>query len=144
MGDLSLRSKIDEFEESLRALPNQLAVEELKLNHFLTDNGLYAREMLIPAGTIVTGKIKKEEYISVLSHGHVTEVTEAGMRTLKAPYTMVSYPGTKRIVWAHELSVWVTIHATKQTTLETIEEDVIASSHEDVPSLLDNLMEELT
>ena len=124
------RSKIDAFEEAMKELPDQIVIADMDVRHHMTDNGLYAREMVIPAGVIITGKIKKHEHISVISAGMVTEVTEAGLQRIKAPYTMVSKPGTKRIVWAHTDVVWTTIHLTTETELDKIEEDLIASSYE--------------
>ena len=116
---------LDTFESLLSTQPNQLDIASMDVRHYLTDTGLYAREMLIPAGTLITGKVKKHEHLSIISAGVVTEVTTAGVQRLKAPYTMVSQPGTKRIVLAHTDTVWVTIHATKETELSKIEEELI-------------------
>ena len=123
------RSDIDRFEDLLKDQPNQIVIADMDVRHYMTDTGLYAREMLIPAGTVITGRVKKHEHISVIAAGVVTEVTEAGEQRVKAPYVMVSRPDTKRIVVAHTDTVWVTIHATKETELDKIEEDLIATSY---------------
>lgn len=109
---------------------NKVNIADIEVNHYFTNTGMYAREMIIPKGMVISGKIKKHEHFSVISHGAVTEVTEAGLQHIKAPYTMVSLPGTKRIVWAHETTVWVTIHATKETDLVEVEKDLIAEDME--------------
>lgn len=145
--DLALRSRIDELEESMRQQEDQVDIASMDVRHHFTNTGLYAREMVIPKGTLITGRIKKHEHISVISAGLVTEVTEAGVTNIKAPYTMVSLPGTKRVVLAHEDTVWVTIHATTKTDLDEIEDELIASSHSDMPKLVQQLqldLEELT
>ena len=54
-----------------------------------------------------------------------------GREHLKAPLSMISKAGTKRIVYALEDTVWITVHATNETDLEKIEEVVIAKSYED-------------
>jgi len=123
------RQEIDKFADLLGAQPNQIVVADMKIRHYLTDTGLYARELLMPAGTLVSGKIKKHEHLSIISAGVVTEITEAGRQQIKAPYTMVSQPDTKRLVLAHTDTVWVTVHATKETNLDKIEEDLIAMSY---------------
>lgn len=138
--DLALRNKIDLFEEVLSELPNQIEVSEMDVRHHFTDNGLYAREMIIPKGTIITGRIKKHEHISVISAGLVSEVTEDGVQNIRAPYTMVSKPGTKRIVWAHETTVWTTIHAVSSTDLQEVEDELIASSHEELTQILEDIV----
>jgi len=141
--DLVLRSRIDDLEDSMRSLDGQVDIDSMDVRHHFTNTGLYAREMVIPKGTLITGRIKKHEHISVLSAGFVTEVTEAGLQHIRAPYTMVSLPGTKRIVLAHEETVWVTIHATTKSNLEDIENELIASSHSDMPKLVQQLQLDL-
>lgn len=136
MTQLTRRNSIDALEAAMREHPSQVDVASIEVKHYLTDSGLYAREMIIPAGTVVTGKIKKHEHISVISAGFVTEVTDAGLQRIMAPYTMVSKPGTKRVVWAHETTVWTTIHASTETSLEKLEEDLIASSYDELPDQL--------
>jgi hypothetical protein len=145
MTQLAKRNSIDAFEAACVALPSeyQVSIADITVKHHITDSGLYAREMIIPAGVIITGKIKKHEHISVISAGFVTEVTEAGLQRIKAPFTMVSKPGTKRIVWAHETTVWTTIHASSETDLSKLEDDLIAVSHSDMPALVQQFELEL-
>lgn len=141
--DLALRNRLDTLEDSMRKLDGQVDIASMDVRHYITNTGLYAREMVIPKGTAITGRIKKHEHISVLSAGFVTEITEAGIQHIRAPYTMVSKPGTKRLVLAHETTVWVTIHATTETDLTKIEDELIASSHSDMPKLVQQLELEL-
>ena len=139
--DIVLRSKIDAFEDALVQLPNTIPISDFEVKHHFTDSGLYAREMIIPAGVVITGRIKKHEHISVISAGLVTEVTEEGRQNIRAPYTMVSLPGTKRIVWAHEVTVWTTIHAVTSTDLAKVEEELIACNYEEVSSLISEVVQ---
>lgn len=137
------RSRLDDFEEALNNLPQeqQLGKEAFPLNHYVTANGLYAREIILPANTVVMGAVKKEDYISVIADGFITEVTEAGLQRIKAPYTMIDKAGTKRIVVTHVTCVWVTIHATPpgEFDLDTLYDYVVASSYEEVDRLLECL-----
>lgn len=137
MTSLTVRRKesIDRLEEAMMAHEERIDIESLPLKHFVTDSGLYAREMIIPAGTIVTGKVKLHEHISVISAGFLTEVTTAGLQRIKAPYTMVSAPGTKRVVWAHTDVVWTTIHASEETDIERLEAELFVDAYSDVPGL---------
>tara|TARA_R110000824_G_C15233132_1_gene679095 strand:+ start:12326 stop:12760 length:435 start_codon:yes stop_codon:yes gene_type:complete len=137
--ELARRNSIDALEAAMMALPDQIVIADMDVRHHITDSGLYAREMIIPAGTIITGKIKKHEHISVISAGFVTEVTDAGLQRIKAPYTMISKPGTKRVVWAHETTVWTTIHASEETDLDKLESELIAASYDDMPALIQQL-----
>ena len=93
--------------------------------------GVYVREIFIPAGTLIVGKIHKHTHPNFLMKGLVTVITEeGGMETLQAPKTMISPAGCKRVVFAHEDTVWVTVHVTSETDLEKIEDYVIAKDYE--------------
>lgn len=83
---------------------------DIETRHYFAD-GLYAREITIPAGAIVTGKVHAAEHLNILSEGEITVWTEDGMKRLRAPCCLVSRPGTKRVGYAHERTVWTTIHA---------------------------------
>lgn len=138
MSDITVRRNIDQLEGCMKDMPNQIDIASMDVRHHFAQ-GMYAREMIIPKGTLITGKVKKHEHISVLSAGFVTEVTEAGVQHIKAPYTMVSLPGTKRVVLAHETTVWTTIHITDETDLAKIEAELIVNSDEEFTELLQKL-----
>jgi hypothetical protein len=59
-------------------------------------NGLYARTMHIPAGTVLTGAVHKEESFFLVRKGELIVSTDNGPRTLKAGDMSVSKIGTKR------------------------------------------------
>ena len=95
--------------------------------------GSYGREMTLPAGMVVVGKIHKHAHINVISKGRVQVFTEqAGVLELAAPCTFVSSPGTKRVVHVLEETVWTTVHVTDKTDLAEIERGVIATDFEEV------------
>lgn len=90
--------------------------------------GAYGREMFLPAGMVVVGKIHKHAHVNVISQGRVQVFTEHdGIQELVAPCTFVSSPGTKRAVHVIEDTVWTTVHVTDKTDLAEIEREVIAT-----------------
>lgn len=90
--------------------------------------GSYGREMTLPAGLVVVGKIHKHAHINVISKGRVQVFTEQeGVLELAAPCTFVSSPGTKRVVHVLDETVWTTVHVTDKTDLAEIEREVIAT-----------------
>jgi hypothetical protein len=93
--------------------------------------GLYAREIFLPAGFVVVGKIHRHAHINTISKGRVSVATEFGTTELQAPCTFVSQPGTKRVVVAHEDTIWTTYHPTDETDLGRIEAHVIAPTFAD-------------
>ena len=93
----------------------------------------YAREMLIPKGTLIIGKIHKHEHLNIISKGKVIVYTEFGEKHLEGPVTFVSEIGLKRSVYAIEDTLWTTIHLTQfvgEENLDKIEEEVIAPDYE--------------
>jgi hypothetical protein len=119
------RAQIEEAERALAAHPGRL--DDLPVVHHFAP-GMYARELHIPAGVMLTGKIHKTRHMNVLSAGEITVWTEDGMQRLSAPFSFESQPGTKRIGYAHTDCVWTTYHFTFETDLDAIEAEVIEPS----------------
>jgi hypothetical protein len=59
-------------------------------------NGLYARTMHIPAGTVLTGAIHREESFFLVRKGQLIVSTDNGLKTLFPGDMSVSRVGTKR------------------------------------------------
>lgn len=119
------REMIEAAERKLAAMDSRI-MELPVVNHFLP--GMYARELHIPAGVMLTGKIHKTAHMNVLSKGTITVWTEGGMKELSAPHSFMSQPGTKRIGLAHTDCIWTTFHFTFETDLDRIEAEVIEPS----------------
>ena len=117
--------EIDTLQEQMLSCDGAMNASEFITNNFITANGLFAREMILPAGLITVGLVKKEEYISVLSAGTITEITPDGRTVMQAPYTWVSKGGEKRVVAVHETSVLVTFHKTKETNMLDIANSIV-------------------
>jgi hypothetical protein len=101
----------------------------------------YAREMFIPKGTLIIGKIHRHAHLNIISKGKVSVATEFGTKYLEAPCTFISEVGLKRAVIAEEDTIWTTIHLTNKNSeadLADIEDEVIAPSYE---ALTENLIE---
>ena len=103
---------------------------ELKVKHYFS-KGVYARELHIPAGVILTGEIHKFENLNILSKGKIEVLTEKGMQEVEAPFTVVSPSGTKRIARAITDCIWTTIHGTDENDLNIIEKTFIAKSEQE-------------
>lgn len=122
----NMRDKVFAAENIMRKLPQV----ELKVIHHFSE-GVYARELHIPAGVILTGEIHKFRNLNILSKGRIQVLTEDGMKEIEAPFTVVSPAGTKRIARALTDCVWTTIHGTDETDLDKIESHFIAKSEQE-------------
>lgn len=125
MNDVSatLRDKVRATEELMRGLPQV----ELPVKHHFS-HGVYGRELIIPKGVTLTGKIHKYSQLNVLVSGALLVLTENGVVEARPPFVIVSPPGTKRIAYALEDTIWLTVHGTHETDLEVIEATFIAQS----------------
>lgn len=95
----------------------------------------YAREMFIPKGTLIIGKIHRHQHLNIISKGKVVVYTEFGEKHLEGPITFVSEIGLKRSVYAVEDTLWTTIHLTQfvgEENLSKIEEEVIAPDYQEM------------
>lgn len=134
------RQFLQQLQEELAKYPQI----ELPVKHVFT-SGIYAREVLLPKGSIVVGKIHRHDHLNFISRGEVTVLTKEGVERLRGPCTMVSSAGTKRAVYAHEDTVWMTIHANpkEERDLAKIEAFVIAPNFDEFPlQVREHLIEE--
>lgn len=123
----NLRDKVLELEACMFEMPEkQIHIEP---RHYFAD-GLYAREITIPAGTCLVGKIHLFEHINIISKGEISVMTEEGIKRIKAPATIISKPGIKRVGFAHEETVWTTIHACNEKEAEAAEKALVVDSYE--------------
>ena len=95
--------------------------------------GCYIREIYNPANHLIITKIHKKEHPFFLMKGSMSILTEEGIETIEAPYQGITKPGTKRAIYTHEECIFITVHATENTSIEEVEEEVICTRYEDLP-----------
>jgi hypothetical protein len=132
------RKSIIEIEDSIKNMDGSFIGDSVNcpLKHSFSD-GIYVREIFIPANTILTGKIHKHDHPNFLLKGKVVVATEfGGVEELDAPLSMISKAGTKRVVQTITDTVWVTIHHNPTNTqdLEKLERDIIAKDYQEYDS----------
>lgn len=129
-GDALVRAKILHMEGEMKKYEQM----DLPVKHHFAP-GNYAREIFLPKGCVVTGKIHKHAHLNIISKGKVSVVTEFGPMVIDAtngPVTFTSQPGTKRALYVDEDTVWTTIHPTNETDLAKIEDEIIAKSYDEL------------
>lgn len=99
------RDKVFRLEASLKTMPQV----DCPVRNFFS-KGLYAREITLPAGTVITGAIHKDQHITIISKGRVHVMRPEGAVEFEAPAIFISEPGTKNAVHAIEETVWTTFH----------------------------------
>jgi len=118
-----IEDKIFEME----AIMKTMAQVEIETNHYFSD-GLYAREIVIPAGVTLCGEIHIYKNLNILSKGSMLVY---GYGKIEAPFTVVSPPGTKRIAYTLTECVWTTIHANEETDVDKIRNHFVAQTEQE-------------
>ena len=87
--------------------------------------GVYAREVLLPAGSVVVGKTHKTKHLNIIASGSCTIHCMGEIFEVTGPYIFTSEIGAKKAVHSHTDVVWINIHLTDKTDVDEIEKDVI-------------------
>lgn len=120
------RQKIEILEWLMAGTGNDIAAE-LPMRHYV-HGGMYYRELDIPAGVVLTGKVHLLEHVFILLKGELSIMADEGMKRITAPASFRVKAGTKKIGYAHSDVTCTTIHATKKKNLDKIEKEYFKDS----------------
>ena len=118
--NLALHSNIYKAQDVMLSMPQA----ETELTHHFAD-GIYARELHIPAGLCLLCALHKTNHLFVVSQGECVAVTHEGKEEIKAPYMGQTQPGMKRVIYAITDTVWTTFHVTEETDVDKIAEQIL-------------------
>ena len=111
----------------------------LPIKHFFMD-GVYVREMKMYKGTAVIGAIYKHLHMCFLLKGHLTVANEDEVIEYIAPCCIESTPGVKRVLYAHEDSLWYNTHKNPSNTKDVtrLEKEIVALNYEEYEKYINN------
>ncbi len=116
---------VRDLQEQLKLLPQVESVFDT-INHF--SPGIYTRECHIPAETFVIGKTHRHAHPTFMLKGKC-KMWDVGAGTepeiMEAPRLWISVPGAKRVLFTMEDCVFATCHASDETDLEKLEDELI-------------------
>ena len=135
-----VRGALLAFEDAMKQHPFAVIGDDdsMPVTHTFS-NGIYTREIFIPKGNYVMGKIHRHEHPNFLVQGAVVMITENGRENLRAYKAMVSPAGTKRFLFTLEDTLWITVHRTDATNPDDAETEIIAKNYEDIDMKYDEL-----
>jgi hypothetical protein len=136
---LEAREKIECFAEAIAEQPGALFGDNdaMPLKHTFTP-GIYVRELFLPKGYYLVGKIHKEESPHFLLTGKVQVFTEqGGLEEVTAPTYWVDPPGSQRALYVVEDARSITIHHNpdNETDLEKLEDFIVAKSFKEIAEI---------
>jgi hypothetical protein len=118
---------MNELVEKIKEFTLHLPMVVMPTRHFLLE-GMYARQILIPAGTAFVGRLhKKFHYFLCLAGGAWVQGDERQIN-IKAGMLLLCAPGSQRIGVTYADTIFVTIHRTEETLLKNIEDDCVEFS----------------
>lgn len=121
-GELPTQAQMYEIEAALSNLPQP---DFGLVNRFA--DGLYARQVTMRRGYFLTSKIHLKEHFAFVLTGDISVWTDEHYERIKAPQVLVTQPGTKRVLLAHEDTVWITVHATNARTVAEAEAELVSN-----------------
>ena len=149
---VDFRSKITSLESTLRKLADGVDIiagteskpivrdsDVIPIKHHFMD-GVNVREMHMKKDSAVIGAIHKHLHMCFLLTGRITVVNEDETVDHIAPCFIVSTPGVKRVLYAHEDSIWFNTHKNPSNTrdLDKLEKEIVAVSYQEYEEYIKN------
>lgn len=124
--ELAARAKVVALEEEVKKLPQV----EMPPTHYFAQ-GVCAREITIPKGVVLVGRVHHQSQINFIMRGDISVTTPEGVKRVQGPHVIVSPAGTKRVGYAHEETVWITVLGTNETDPKVIEDTLTSATFEE-------------
>lgn len=125
------RKAVSIVEDKIRDLPDHKVGNAYPLKHFFAE-GLYIRELTVPAGILTITMCHKFAHPAFLLKGEISVLEERGIRHVEAPAYFITPKGTKRIIYHHTEVVLVTVHVTNKTDIQEIEKELVSEDFEPI------------
>lgn len=108
---------------------------ECPVEHFFAE-GVYVRQMLIPAGVALVGHIHRHPCVNIVL-GDIEVASEEGRKRIVGPATFASPAGIKRAGYALKDTLWTTIHANpdNERDIDKLEAALIVDVYDKVTGL---------
>ena len=105
--------------------------DNFPLKHTFAD-GIYVRQMDMNANSMVVGAIHNHLHVWFLLTGHLAVVTEDTTEEFIAPCYVLATPGSKRVIYAIEDSIFVNIHKNPNNikNIKKLEDDIVSLTFE--------------
>ena len=129
------KAKVTEFERAIATVEGHQVRDEsyasMPVSHKFAD-GLYIREWESPPDQIVVTEIHKVSNPIFLMEGDVTLLTEAGAERVTPPWYTITAAGTRRILYTHTKTKFVTVHRSDHLDVDSIREKLTYGAYSEV------------
>ena len=106
--------------------------DKFPLKHTFAD-GVYVRQMDMKAGSMVVGAIHNHLHVWFLLAGRLTVATEESVEEFISPCYVLASPGSKRVIYAVEDSIFVNVHKNPKNIkdIEKLEKEIVSLTFEE-------------
>lgn len=115
---------------SMKPFAEVVPPENLR-HHFVgqdDEKGVYAKEIHIPAGTVLVSHKHAYDHLSILASGWVRLEVNGEVQRKSGPMALVIKKGEEHSLMAITDTVWFCIHPTDETDEDKIDETLLARS----------------
>jgi quercetin dioxygenase-like cupin family protein len=108
---------------------SEKASEACPVTHHFSD-GIYTREIFMPAGLLVVGKVHKTTHLNVVVSGRCEVMINGEIKEFKAGDIFESLEGSQKTLYIFEDTKWLTIHTNldDEKDVDKLEERYIDNS----------------
>ena len=111
---------------------NIIHSKNFPLKHTFAD-GIYIRQMDMETGSVVIGAIHNHLHVWFLLTGHLAVATEDSIEEFIAPCYVLAKPGSKRVIYAIEDSIFVNVHKNPNNIkdIKKLEDEIVSLTFEE-------------
>lgn len=109
-------------------LPSLMREKQVDLNeqHLFAD-GMYCRQVMMPAGSLVVGHVHKKQAINILASGVIWIKTrmEDDWVEVSAPFVNTTPGGMRKIIYVIEDAYFMNIFRTEETEMDKLYDELV-------------------
>ena len=111
---------------------NVIHSKNFPLKHTFAD-GIYIRQMDMKADSMVVGAIHNHLHVWFLLTGRLAVITEDATEEFISPCYVLATPGSKRVIYAMEDSIFVNVHKNPSNIkdIKKLEDEIVSLTFED-------------
>jgi hypothetical protein len=103
------RARFDLMERALQRVP-QVDNQHLSLREYVS-GGMYCREITIPKGVLLTGRVYKFDHLEIMVRGKIDILSADGELVSYEGFNVIpALSGKRQAGYAHEETVWLTVN----------------------------------
>ena len=125
------RQDILNIESWVKSLKTNVDISCYPLYQYL-ENGLYTREIHMPAGHMICSRIHKDDYFIAILKGKAWVINEFENRVVLGPCAFTIKGGAKNILFILEDMVWIDTHNVKAKELKEAEKEIFVETYDEL------------